>query len=780
MKRILFFLLFPLFISAQNSWNMNFLGSITYPTTQCNDIWGWVDSNENEYALVGLRNGVSCVDVTDPYNPVEMFFISDIYSIWRDVKTYGNYAYVTTESDAGLLIIDLTDMSGNTFWHVKDFINSSTGANLHWEAAHDLFIDENGICYIFGASNPNFLPAPPNGAIFLDLNTNPIAPTYLGEWNEHYIHDGMVRGDTMYVGCIYDGSMQVVDVSDKLNPITIGLTYTPDQFTHNAWVSENGNFVFTTDEKPDAYLTAYNISDLNNIQEVDRIQSNPGSNSIPHNTFVDGNFLITSYYRDGTTVHDITYPNHMIQVAYYDSYYSSGNGFDGCWGTYPYLPSGNIISSDINSDNGNGQLLVYGRDFRQACYLQGVVTDCQTNLPLPNVSIELLNINNVLSSNLIGEYQTAVVDSGIYQIVCSAPGYENDTIDVELNNGLMYIQDIVLCPPCSTFNIITNTNVEICEGTTYAIGNSLYHTTGLYTDTIVNYFGCDSVINTNLTVLPNSVFSQNILLCYGDSIIVGDNTYHQTGVFLDTIGSVNGCDSIITTNLTVFNTHSIVNLQDICEGDSYNVGSSSYTMQGNYIDTLVSIDGCDSIINTDLMVHPVYNINQFIDICDGDFLQIGQNIYDSTGIYYDTLNNSMQCDSIIITELNVASPIVGMLSAAPPLINIQASGGVPPYDYVITGPNNFTYNYTNVMGLHSLDPSANGDYSLIVTDAYGCQSSITTITVDFHTEIYEFSESKTLLIIFDSLGRRVDLEDVRNFNVLYLLYSDGSVVKAIN
>ena len=111
---------------------------------------------------------------------------------------------------------------------------------------------------------------------------------------------------------------------------------------------------------------------VNNIQEVDRIQSNPGSNSIPHNTHVDENFLITSYYRDGTTVHDITYPNHMIQVAYYDSYTGSGNGFDGCWGTYPFLSSGNIISSDRNSNNGKGILNVYGRAFQQACYLMGM------------------------------------------------------------------------------------------------------------------------------------------------------------------------------------------------------------------------------------------------------------------------------------------------------------------------------------------------------------------------------------------------------------------------
>ena len=176
----------------------------------------------------------------------------------------------------------------------------------------------------------------------------------------------------------------------------------------------------------------------------------------------------------------------------------------------------------------------------------------------------------------------------------------------------------------------------------------------------------------------------------------------------------------------------------------------------------------------------LYNINQYVDICDGDSLQIGQNIYDSTAIYYDTLNNSMQCDSIIITELNVSSPIIGMLSTTPPLINIQSSGGEPPYDYIITGPNNFTYSYTDVSTLQNLSPPTNGDYSLIVTDAFGCQSSITTITVDFYTEINEISNAKEILLIFDSLGRRINQQEKHNFNVLYFLYSDGSVEKIIN
>jgi choice-of-anchor B domain-containing protein len=301
MKRIILILMMPLMVLGQTNFNLDLIGSYEWPNTEGSDIWGWFDpTTEAEYALVGLNDGFACVDVSNPSNPVQKFYISDINSTWRDVKTWGNYAYITTEADAGLLIVDLTDMTGSTYLHVSNFTNPTNGNSVEFTAAHNLFIDENGICYIFGASSATG-GSPSDGAIFLDVAANATAPVYLGEWDDEYIHDGMVRGDTMYAGCIYAGELFVVDVSDKNNPSTLGTHSTPNAFTHNAWISDDGDFVFTTDEKSDAYLAAYDISNINNIQEVDRIQSNPGELSIPHNTHVDGNFLITSYYRDGTT-----------------------------------------------------------------------------------------------------------------------------------------------------------------------------------------------------------------------------------------------------------------------------------------------------------------------------------------------------------------------------------------------------------------------------------------------------------------------------------------------
>ena len=151
MKKILYLILFtPYLLLAQNSYNLSLLGSYEWPSTEGSDIWGWVSPSDGaEYALVGLNDGFSCINISNPQNPIMEFYISDINSTWRDVKTWGNYAYVTTEADAGLLIVDLTDMSGGTYFHITNFSHPTNGSSIEFTAAHNIYIDENGIAYIF-------------------------------------------------------------------------------------------------------------------------------------------------------------------------------------------------------------------------------------------------------------------------------------------------------------------------------------------------------------------------------------------------------------------------------------------------------------------------------------------------------------------------------------------------------------------------------------------------------------------------------------------------------
>lgn len=397
-----------------------------------NDVWGYVDEMGNEYALVGTSKGTSIVNVTDPTNPVEVFWLPGSTSIWRDPSSHGDYAYVTTEAEDGLLIIDLSPLPQATNLTTTLY---SGPANNPWQSAHTCFVDENGYAYVFGANRGN------GGVIILDVFTNPMAPIEVGVFDNWYCHDGYVRNDTMYLANIYDGFFSLVDVSDKANPVLLGTKTTPSSFTHNSWPSDNGQYVFTTDEISGAFIAAYDISDPTNILEVDRIQNSPGSGIIPHNTHVMGDYLITSYYSDGVVIHDITYPYNIIKVAEYDTYEGQTISYDGCWGVYPFLPSGTILAADIT----NG-LFVLGPTYQQAAYLEGIVRDQQSNLPLNDVFVKIVGDDQSDLTNSSGFYATGIFSPGIYNVTYEKVGYFPKTESVTLIQGQIVIQNTELIP----------------------------------------------------------------------------------------------------------------------------------------------------------------------------------------------------------------------------------------------------------------------------------------------------------------------------------------------
>lgn len=416
-------------VEAQISKNMNLLGKYVYPSGRGNlsDVWGYQDTTGKEYALVGVQRGFSIVDVTNPASPQEVFYLPGANTIWRDIKTWGKYAYVTNEGDSGLLIVDMSTLPNATGIQTKYY----KGSSYPFTTAHNLYIDEKGFCYLFGA---DYLKG---GAIVLDVKTNPWNPVEVGLYDTYYFHDGMARGDTLWGSAINDGFLIALDVSNKSNIVPIGNTQTtPLAFTHNAWVTDDNSHIFTTDEKSNAFIASYDVTNMNNITEVDRVQSqNPNSGVIVHNVHVDKNFLVTSYYRDGVTVHDITHPNNMILVGWYDTSPLSGNNFNGCWGAYPWLPSGNILGTDIEEG-----LFILGRQFKQGCYLEGTVTDFGTSALLSNVLVEILPVSNNISTttNVNGFYRTGIADSAMYDIAFSKGGYFPDTVkNVLLDDGVI-------------------------------------------------------------------------------------------------------------------------------------------------------------------------------------------------------------------------------------------------------------------------------------------------------------------------------------------------------
>lgn len=410
-------------ISAQSSLNTTLTDQLAAPSGQTlANICGYTAPNGNEYALLGAANGMIIVDVTNPSNVQQIVQIPMVSSLWKEIKVYQHYAYVTTEGTNGALqIVDLAAIPAtNASAYTYHTYHGDGAINNQLSTVHALHIDTTkGYCYLFGSNLFN------GGAIFLNLNVDPYNPTYAGKYDANgYVHDGYVDNDTLYAGHIYAGMFAMVDCTNKSNPVVLATQTTPTAFTHNTWLSADRHYLFTTDENTNSFLAAYDVSDPSNIQETDRIQSwNPNSGSIVHNTHVVGqNWAVTSWYKDGFVITDITRPHNLVNVGWYDTFNGSGNGFQGDWGVFPYFPSGTIVVSNI--DEG---LFVFSPTYVRACYIEGNCYDSLCGTPLQGVTVTVSTVNLTETTNLSGDFATGTPTPGTYTVTFSKPGYNTVT-----------------------------------------------------------------------------------------------------------------------------------------------------------------------------------------------------------------------------------------------------------------------------------------------------------------------------------------------------------------
>lgn len=459
--------------------NVTLRSHLSYGTQTCANICGYVDSLGNEYALVGASVGLSIVDVTDPSTPTQVYQHvgpANSSSEWQEIKVRGKYAYVTTEAGGGLQVFDLSSLPNVAGITMHSYTGDGAIAG-QLNSIHSLHIDGHYV-YLYGS---NLFAG---GAVVADL-TDPWNPVYAGKYsigvgNAAYVHDGYVRNDTLYACHIYSGYFSVVDFRDKSNPVELAIQHTPSNFTHNSWLSRDSKTLFTTDEVDNSFLTSYDITDLNNVVQLDKIQSNPGSQSIVHNTHiinVGGNdFAVTSWYRDGFTIVDAGRPNNLVQVGNYDTYPSgSGGGFNGDWGVYPFLPSGTIVVSNIEDG-----LYVFTPNYVRACYLEGAVTDSVCGVTLNDVHVTVTAVDIDESTDASGVFRTGTAIPGTYTVTFSKSGYYTKTITgVNLSPGVVNNMNVQLIP----FSTISVTGTTTDNATSAAIPNvtvSVYDAANAY------------------------------------------------------------------------------------------------------------------------------------------------------------------------------------------------------------------------------------------------------------------------------------------------------------
>lgn len=359
------------------------------PAARGADIWGFMDLNTHrEYAIVGYSSGVAVYDVTNAENPREVGFINGQSTTWRDIKIHQFWnaldnrwnamAYITADNASdGLFIIDLSELPHriSRINYASDFDAAHNVYLLDTDFSTGISITGNTPTLILAGSNLN------DGRFRSYALTNPARPAFSASprtpndqpaGNRLYMHDGasMVvtdsRKDTQCVNAggtdhcdiLFDfneTSVDIWDLSDPLSPARLSqLLYSNSGYTHSGWPSEDQQFLFVQDELDErdrGLATTLRVISISDLTAPALVGSWTGpSNAIDHNGFVRGNRYYMSNYTRGLTILDISDPANPVSAGRFDTYPASdATGFPGNWGVYPFLPSGNIALSDIDS-----------------------------------------------------------------------------------------------------------------------------------------------------------------------------------------------------------------------------------------------------------------------------------------------------------------------------------------------------------------------------------------------------------------------------------------------
>lgn len=420
----LFFLLAPFLCFTQN--NLQLLGHLPYDTASLAGCWHYVDSTGGEWALVGTSKGVSIVDLNDPAQPAQRFAVPGLASNWRELKTWAGFAYVGSEAvGSGITIVDLRELPDTIVWKTW-FGDGEYEGQL--QRSHALAATD-GYLYVFGGNTPT------DGALIADL-ADPWNPTTVSLYTDRYVHDGYIRGDTLWASEIYEGQFTAIDVSDKTAPVALTSTPTPGAFNHNSWLSDDSRTLFTTDEKTNAPLASFDVSDLNNITMLDTYYPSQNPSREVHNVRVLNDFLINPSYGGQLTLVDAARPDNLIETAW------ASLGTSLVWDADPYLPSGIVFATAKNEG-----LFIYQPTYQHACWLEGQVTDAVTGLPVNEAKVFVLNTVNADTSRPDGMYKTGNAQPGLYTVLAEKPGYLPATIEnVSLQAGIVTTLNIALTP----------------------------------------------------------------------------------------------------------------------------------------------------------------------------------------------------------------------------------------------------------------------------------------------------------------------------------------------
>ncbi len=317
-------------------------------------------------------------------------------------------------------------------------------------------------------------------------------------------------------------------------------------------------------------------------------------------------------------------------------------------------------------------------------------------------------------------------------------------------------------------------SISACSSYTWAENATTYTASGSYTDTLTNAAGCDSIITLNLTINLPTTSNLSATACNSYTWDENGVTYFSSGNYNDTLTNVAGCDSIITLNLTINQPTSSSLTEIACGSYSWAQNGVSYFASGSYNDTIPNANGCDSIITLNLTVNPITSSTETVSTCDSYTWSANEVTYTTSGQHSQTLMSAAGCDSTVTLNLTIIqTPTANVTDDS--LGTLTGSGGTP-VQWINCATNTAIAGATAA----TFTPTVNGTYAIVVSNG-NCNDTSNCVVVSYiglnenqtiDADIYPnpttnevnitFESSSALMIIRDAHGKMIQMQTIQS------------------
>lgn len=227
----------------------------------------------------------------------------------------------------------------------------------------------------------------------------------------------------------------------------------------------------------------------------------------------------------------------------------------------------------------------------------------------------------------------------------------------------------------------TTETQSACSSYTWPTNGNTYTSSGTYQAVLTNMDGCDSIINLNLTIHNPQTFTQNVTSCTDYTWSANGSTYSSSGSYTATLQDVYGCDSTVTLNLTISSTAASESFVTVCNSYTWTLTGDTYTTSGDYDTTVVGASGCDSVVTLHLTVNTPTSGSEDITTCDSYTWDADGQTYTSSGTYSSVLTGANGCDSTATLNLTV-SPVIATIEPVTGVSLQATTPGATSYQWI--------------------------------------------------------------------------------------------------